>query len=71
MLYEYNGKIYVKPLVNKIVEVEVSKKGNEFDIKPTDKMLYLTEDIKKDMISVTNEQAAKLQEKPKKSTLLD
>lgn len=71
MLYEYNGKIYVKPLVNKIVEVEVSKKGNEFDIKPTDKMLYLTEDIKKDMISVTNEQAAKLQEKTKKSTLLD
>lgn len=71
MLYEYNGKIYVKPLVNKIVEVEVSKKGNEFDIKPTDKMLYLTEDIKKNMISVTNEQAAKLQEKTKKSTLLD
>lgn len=71
MLYEYNGKIYVKPLVNKIVEVEVSKKGNEFDIKPTDKMLYLTEDIKKDMISVTNEQAAKLQEKTKKSTLVD
>lgn len=63
MLFEYDGKIYIKPLVNKIVEVEVSKKGNEYDIKPAKKMIYITEDIQKKMIPITKEDAVKKSKK--------
>lgn len=59
MLYKYNGKIYVKPFPNKIVEVKISKKGNDFNIEPTSSVLYLNDVIKKEMVSVTNEEALK------------
>ena len=59
MIYEYNKKFYVKPFSNKIVEVNVEKKNNEFDVQPTKKVLYLTSDIQKAMSEVTLEQAYK------------
>jgi hypothetical protein len=64
MLYEYDGKTYIKPLVNKMVEVEVSKKGKEYDIKPTKNMVYITEDAKKRMNAISKEDAAKKANKP-------
>ena len=64
MLYEYDGKTYIKPLVNKMVEVEVSKKGKEYDIKPTKNMVYITEDVKKRMNAISKEDAAKKANKP-------
>jgi hypothetical protein len=64
MLYEYDGKTYIKPLVNKMVEVEVSKKGKEYDIKPTKNMVYITEDVKKRMNAISKEDAAKKSNKP-------
>ena len=36
MLYLSNGKIYVRPFVNKMVEVDIKKNLNgEFDVIPT------------------------------------
>lgn len=64
MLYEYDGKTYIKPLVNKMVEVEVSKKGNEYDIKPTKNMVYITEDVKKKMNAISKEDVVKKSKKP-------
>lgn len=64
MLYEYDGKTYIKPLVNKMVEVEISKKGKEYDIKPTKNMVYITEDVKKRMNAISKEDAAKKANKP-------
>jgi predicted GIY-YIG superfamily endonuclease len=64
MLYEYDGKTYIKPLVNKMVEVEVSKKGKEYDIKPTKNMVYITEDVKKKMNAISKEDVLKKANKP-------
>lgn len=64
MLYEYDGKTYIKPLVNKMVEVEVSKKGNEYDIKPKKNMVYITEDVKKKMNAISKEDVVKKSKKP-------
>lgn len=36
MLYLYNGKIYVRPVTNKIVEVDIKKEFNgEYNVIPT------------------------------------
>lgn len=69
MLYEYNGGIFIKPLVNKIVEVIISKKGDEYDIKPTKKFMYLTPDIQKQMVQITIEEADKKYGKSSKNSL--
>ena len=69
MLYEYNGKIYVKPLVNKIVEVTVTKKGDEYDVKPGDKFKYITPEIQKEMVQTTVEEAYKRNSKSNKESL--
>lgn len=63
MLYRYNGKIYVKPLVNKIVEVTVEKKGDEYNIKPAKEFIYLTPEIKSKMVEISVEEAAKSKNK--------
>lgn len=59
MIYEYNKKFYVKPFSNKIVEVNIQKKNNEFDVQPTQNTIYLTPDIQKSMVEVTLEEAYK------------
>lgn len=63
MLYKYNGKIYVKPLVNKIVEVTVEKKGNEYNVKPEKEAIYLTPEIKEKMAEISIEDAYKSKSK--------
>lgn len=69
MIYEYNKKFYVKPFSNKIVEVNVEKKNNEFDVQPTKKVVYLTPDIQKAMSEVTLQEAYEKSGKIGKSTL--
>lgn len=69
MLYEYNGKIYIKPLVNKIAEVKISKKGDEYDIQPTGKIIYITDEIKKEWTPVSKENAYELQKSIKSNKI--
>lgn len=69
MLYEYNGKIYVKPLVNKIVEVKISKKNDEYDVQPTDKVIYITEEIRKAWTQVTKQEAYEIQKSIKSNKI--
>lgn len=57
MLYEYNKKIYVKPFPNKMVEVEITKKENEYDVKPTKKVVELTPEIKEKIVGITLQDA--------------
>ncbi len=63
MLYEYNGKIYVKPFSGKMVEVEVFKEGKEYNVKATNKKIELTEEIKTKAIGIALEDAYKKQHK--------
>ena len=69
MLYEYNGKIYVKPFSNKLVEVEVSFKNGEYDVKATKRVVEITPEIKKKVFEVSLEQAYKKQNKNKMETI--
>ena len=69
MLYEYNGKIYVRPFSNKIVEVTIEKKGNEYNVKATDKSIELTQEIKNKMVETTLEDAYKKTNKSEKMGL--
>lgn len=61
MLYIYKGKIYVKPFDNKLVEVKVSKKGNEYNVEATEKKVEINNQVRSDMISITLEEAYKIQ----------
>lgn len=53
MLYQYNGKIYVKPFSNRLVEVDISKEGNEYDVKPTKRTVELTPEIKEKIVEIS------------------
>ena len=53
MLYQYNGKIYVKPFSNRLIEVEISKKDNEYDVKATQKIIELTPKIKGEIVEIS------------------
>lgn len=69
MLYEYNGKTYIKPFSNKIVEVEVTKRGNEYDVKPTNKKVEITAEIKAEIKEITLENAYKKTNKSERNSL--
>lgn len=53
MLYEYNGKIYIKPFSNKMVEVEITKNENGYDVKPTKKNVEVTPEIKEKIVEIS------------------
>lgn len=61
MLFRYENKIYVRPFANRIVEVEVSKKGNEYFVNPTKNKVELTNKVANEMYSITIEEAYVLQ----------
>ena len=69
MLFELNGKIYIKPFVNKIVEIKVTKEDDQIIFEPTDKVLYITPEIKEKMVSISNEDAYKIYSKSTKKTI--
>lgn len=59
MLYELNGKIYIKPFPNKIIEVEITKNGNEYNAKLTKKIIELIPETKAKLVEITIEDAYK------------
>lgn len=60
MLYEYEGKVYVKPFDNKIVEVTVKKDvKNGFDVQATTNVI-IDDNIGAKLVSITTEEAYKL-----------
>lgn len=63
MLYLYNGKIYVKPFDHKMVEVNVTKKGNEYNVEATEKWVEINDKILDNTYSVTLEKAYEMQNK--------
>lgn len=71
MLYIYDGKIYIKPLENRLVEVNITKKGNEYNVEPTEKKVELSDKIRNDLFSVTLEKAFEMQNGAKASKKFD
>ena len=61
MLFRYNNKVYVRPFANKLVEVIVSKKGNEYDIQPTNTKLEITSEVNEGLYSISIEEAYNIQ----------
>lgn len=59
MLYQYNGKIYVRPFSNKIVEVKVEKKGNEYNVVALPKYVYIDSAIATQLVAISVEEAYK------------
>lgn len=61
MLYEYDGKFYIKPLINKVAEVKVSKKENNYEVDLIDKnkLIYITKQMEDKMSELTPEEAYK------------
>lgn len=61
MLFEYENKVYIKPFKEKIVEVKVTKKGDEYNVEPLNKTVIITPKISEKIHSITIEKAYKLQ----------
>lgn len=71
MLYIYNEKIYVKPFDNKIVEVTITKKGDEYDVKAIKSPLELNTEQLSKLASISLEEAYKHQNKEVKRNIID
>lgn len=71
MLYIFKEKIYVKPFDNKIVEVSISKKGDEYDVKAIESPVELNSKELSELVNITLEEAYKLQNKESKRNILD
>lgn len=66
MLYLYNGKVYVRPVTNKIVEVDIKKEINgDYDVKPT-KNVIVRDDLDKVLTSIALEKAYEVLHKSSK-----
>ena len=76
MLYIYMDKIYVRPFDNRLVEVKISKKGDEYNVEATEKTVEINNDVRSQMFSIALEEAYKVQnksgkEKTSKDFILD
>lgn len=71
MLYMFRDKIYVKPFDNKIVEVSITKKNNEYDVKAEKSPLELTSKELKELVSITLENAYKYLHKENRNIMLE
>ena len=59
MLYTYKGKVYVRPFMNKIVEVKIEKnEDGTYDVKATKNEIY-DENITNKLTSISLEEAYK------------
>lgn len=65
MLYLFNEKVYVKPFSNMVVEVEITKKNDEYDVKATNKKIELNEEQKDALVPIELEEAYKYLHKTK------
>lgn len=61
MLYEYDGKFYIRPLVNKVAEVKIIKKGNNYkvDLAEKNNLIYISNQMKDKMVEISPEEAYK------------
>lgn len=61
MLYEYDGKFYIRPLVNKVAEVKITKKGNNYEVDLVEKnnLIYISNQMKDKMVEILPEEAYK------------
>lgn len=57
MLFRYGNKVYVRPFANKMVEVNIIKKGSEYDVQPTNNKVEITSEIENELYSITIEEA--------------
>lgn len=64
MLYQYNGKIYVRPFSNKIIEVKVEKEGEGYNVVALPKYVYLDTFIASQLVAISIEDAYKMMNKP-------
>lgn len=71
MLYIYEGKVYVRPFDSKLVEVKISKKGDEYDVTATEKTLEINESIRNALSEVIIEDAYNFQNKSKNKLTKD
>ena len=66
MLYVYNGKIYVRPFVNKMVEVDIKKGiGENYNVLPT-KNVIVDDNLDTKITSISLEKAYELIHKSNK-----
>ena len=69
MLYEFNGKIYIKPFSNRLVEVEIIKDDEgEYTAKVTNKIISITSKMKNKISSITLKDAYKKINKSSRKT---
>lgn len=69
MLYEFNGKIYIKPFSNRLVEVEIQKDEEEYIVKATNRIINITPKIKSKITEISLKDAYKKTNKGSKKVL--
>lgn len=69
MLYEFRGKIYIKPFSNKLVEVNIVRNPDDYDIELTNKKIEITPQIEKEIAGISLENAYNRFKKNKKKVL--
>lgn len=65
MLYLFNEKVYVKPFSNTIVEVEITKNNDEYDVKATNRKMEMNTIQKDSLVPIELEEAYKYLHKTK------
>lgn len=64
MLFRYENKVYIKPFADRIVKVDITKKGKEYDVKATKDIVVITPEINNELYSISLEEAYKITNKP-------
>lgn len=64
MLFRYENKVFIKPFGDRLVKVEITKKGNDYDVKPTKEIVVITPQINEKLYSISLEEAYKISNKP-------
>lgn len=57
MLFRYGTKVFIKPFADKLVKVDVTKKGKEYDVKATKDVVVITPEINEKLYSISLEEA--------------
>ena len=64
MLFRYENKVYIKPFADRIIKVDITKKGKEYDVKATKDIVVITPEINNELYSISLEEAYKITNKP-------
>lgn len=66
MVYELNNKFYLKPLVNKIIEVKIVKTSSGFELKTVGKLIFIKNEDKEKLSEISIKSAYDKQNKKDK-----